>query len=167
VALLRVAYRVAYRLLLAYAFVVRPRVGGVKCLVWDERGRALFVRHTYGDRRAWELPGGGLKAGEDPWDAVRREAREELGVDVAEWDELGHVDGPWYFKRERLTCFAAPWPAGRRPRFDPVEIGDAAWLALDPPPTPLGPATEAVLELLARTPQGSPSPGVESGQGDH
>ncbi len=149
VALLRVAYRVAYRLLLAYAFVVRPRVGGVKCLVRDERGRALFVRHTYGDRKAWELPGGGLKAGEAPRDAVRREAREELGVDLGEWDELGHVDGPWYFKRERLSCFAAAWPPGARPSFDPVEIADAAWLPLDPPPRPLGPATAAVVAMLA------------------
>ncbi len=150
-ALLRLAYRVAYRLLLAYSFVVRPRVGGVKCLVRDARGRALFVRHTYGDRRAWELPGGGTKAGEDPLEAVRREAREELGPDIAEWVEVGQVDGPWYFKRERLTCFAAPWPEGARPSFDPVEIGDAAWFALDDPPVPQGPATRAVLELIART----------------
>ena len=146
--LLRLAYRAAYRALIAYSFVVKPRVGGVKCVVRDERGRALFVRHTYGDRRAWELPGGGLKAGESPRAAVRREAFEELGVDIAEWDEVGHVDGPWYFKRERLTTFAAPWPPGARPRFDPVEIGDAAWFALDAPPARLGPATQSVISAF-------------------
>lgn len=147
VALLRLGYRFAYRALLAYAFVVRPRVGGVKCLVRDERGRALFVRHAYGDRAAWELPGGGLKPPESPLEAVRREAREELGVDIGEWVEVGHVDGPWYFKRERLTLFAAPWPAGRRPSFDAVEIADAGWFDPDAPPAPLSAPTTAVLGL--------------------
>jgi 8-oxo-dGTP pyrophosphatase MutT (NUDIX family) len=148
VALLRLAYRAAYRALIAYSFVVRPRVGGVKCLLRDERGRVLFVRHTYGDRRAWEIPGGGLKAGEDPLAGARREAHEEVGVDVADWARVGHVDGPWYFKRERLILFEAAWPRGTRPRFDPVEIGDAAWFAADAPPARLGPATRAALQLL-------------------
>ncbi|HEU4571405.1 MAG TPA: hypothetical protein VFR93_01865, partial [Candidatus Limnocylindrales bacterium] len=68
VALLRLGYRVAYRALNAYAFFRRPQVRGVMCVVSDGRGRILLVRHTYGDRRAWELPGGwpGGAASVDP-----------------------------------------------------------------------------------------------------
>ena len=148
VALLRLGYRVAYRLLMAYAFVRRPKVTGVKCVVVRADGRVLFVRHAYGDRSAWELPGGGIKRGELPREAVRREAREELGVDLGTWEDLGAAEGPWYFGRQPLTCFRAAWPAGARPRFDPVEIGDAAWFALDAPPARIGPATRDVLHLL-------------------
>ena len=53
----------------------------------DDRDRVLFVRHTYGDRTPWEMPGGGLRRGEAPEAAVRREMREELGIELVELRE--------------------------------------------------------------------------------
>ena len=86
----RVAYRVAHRLLRVYWRVARPQTRGVKCVVRDGDA-VVFVRHAYGDRRLWELPGGGIKRGEEPRDAAAREAREELGLDLADWRSLGTV----------------------------------------------------------------------------
>ena len=88
----RVAYRVAHRLLRVYWRVARPHTRGVKCVV-REGDAVVFVRHAYGDRRQWELPGGGIKRGEDPRDTAAREAREELGLDLADWRALGTVEG--------------------------------------------------------------------------
>jgi 8-oxo-dGTP diphosphatase len=49
----------------------------------------------------WELPGGKVEPGEQPRDALQREIREELGVEI----ELGaRVDGP----------LAGGWPLGDR-----------------------------------------------------
>ena len=146
-ALLRLGYRVAYRLLNAWAFVRRPRVRGCMVLLSDARGRVLLVRHTYGDRSAWELPGGWVERGEEPVEAARRETREELGADIADWAPVGAVAGHWHFKREQLSFFAAPWPGGE-PRVDPVEIAEAAWFHPAGPLPKLGAGTEAVLASL-------------------
>ena len=147
VALLRLAYRIAYRLLNAYAFVRRPRVRGTMCLVRDGHGRVLLVRHTYGDRAAWELPGGWVGRTEKPIDAARREAFEELGVRIEHWEPLGAIEGLWHFKHERLTFFAGGWPGGAA-TIDPVEIAEARWFALDDLPPALGEGTAAVITAL-------------------
>jgi ADP-ribose pyrophosphatase YjhB (NUDIX family) len=50
----------------------------VKALIKDERGRILIIKENQG---TWSLPGGGLDFGEDAIDGVKRELKEELGVD--------------------------------------------------------------------------------------
>ncbi|MGW4373590.1 NUDIX hydrolase [Streptomyces albidoflavus] len=42
-----------------------------------EDGRVLLAHHRSGN---WTLPGGGVEAGEDPFDAVTRELAEETGL---------------------------------------------------------------------------------------
>jgi 8-oxo-dGTP pyrophosphatase MutT (NUDIX family) len=113
-------------------------------LLHDAEGRVLLVRHTYGDRRAWELPGGWVKRDEEPVEAARRETLEELGADVVDWEPVGVVGGLWHFKREQLSFFRGAWPGGA-PRVDPVEIAEVGWFALDALPARLGVGTRAVL----------------------
>lgn len=50
-------------------------------MLFDEAGRLLVLQTTY--KSGWTLPGGAMEAnGESPWDACRREVREETGLDV-------------------------------------------------------------------------------------
>lgn len=127
--LLRAAYRVGYRVLRVYWRAANPEKRGVKCVLTRD-GEVLLVRHTYGREERWELPGGGVKRGEEPAAAARREAREELGVDVADWRFLGdlfeRIDG----KRDRLWCFESELTSGEID-FDRAEIAEARWFDRD------------------------------------
>lgn len=50
-------------------------------LLRDEQGRILLLKPTY--KSGWTLPGGVMESnGETPWEACRREVREETGLTV-------------------------------------------------------------------------------------
>jgi 8-oxo-dGTP diphosphatase len=56
----------------------------VACALIERDGRLLAVRRsaTMSLPLKWEFPGGKIEAGESPADCLRRELREELGVEV-------------------------------------------------------------------------------------
>ena len=144
VPLRRIAYRVAYRLLQAWSRLRPAAAQGVKCVLRHE-GRILFIRHTYGDRDLWELPGGGLHRGEAPLAAAAREAREELGVELV-WRPLATIE----LRDHRLTTmhvFAADATTGTVTP-DPGELAEVRWAAPGAPPSPLSPSSTAILQLL-------------------
>lgn len=58
----------------------RP-IATVGALILDEAGRGLFVR-THKWRGAWGVPGGKIERGETMQDALRRELREETGLEI-------------------------------------------------------------------------------------
>jgi 8-oxo-dGTP pyrophosphatase MutT (NUDIX family) len=66
----------------------KPHLAGVTIVARDSAGRVLLVRHTY-DRGAWTLPGGGIRHGEEPAAAARREFAEELRCPVEQLEEAG------------------------------------------------------------------------------
>src|SRR5487761_1787870 len=53
---------------------------GVAALIEDENGRVLVLLSRH--RCRWQLPGGTVNAGEQVERAVRREVREELGLEL-------------------------------------------------------------------------------------
>jgi ADP-ribose pyrophosphatase YjhB (NUDIX family) len=55
---------------------------GVAAIILNEKGQILLCEHSYLRTTPWGLPGGDLKAGEEPCEGVRRELREETGMQV-------------------------------------------------------------------------------------
>jgi ADP-ribose pyrophosphatase YjhB (NUDIX family) len=145
VAVLRRLYRVAWRLVQLRSLLWPRRGRGVKCVL-THRGRVLLVRHTYGARHTWYLPGGAARRGEPPTRAAAREMEEELGLRDLELSELATQDMLLERIAVRLTCLHAEL---RDPtlRTDPVEIAEARWFALDALPTPRGGEVGLLLTL--------------------
>jgi 8-oxo-dGTP diphosphatase len=87
---------------------VLPRLpASAGALVWDRRGRLLILNPTY--KGGWTVPGGVIEAdGESPWEACKRETREECGL-VVQHGRLACVD----FLRPRQDR-----PGGMRFLFD-------------------------------------------------
>ena len=64
------------------------------------QGTVLLAQRREGDEQGllWEFPGGKVEDGEDPRQALEREIREELGVDVAAGELF---DATYYFYPNR------------------------------------------------------------------
>lgn len=59
---------------------------GVTGVIFNERNEILLFKHTYRQHQ-WSLPGGYMKAGEHPAEAIEREIKEESQL-VVSADEL-------------------------------------------------------------------------------
>lgn len=59
---------------------------GVTGVIFNDKKEVLLFKHSY-RQQAWSLPGGYLKAGEHPAEALEREIKEESGL-VVSADEM-------------------------------------------------------------------------------
>ena len=73
----------------------------VAAVIRDRRGRILLARRTEGRDLAglWEFPGGKCEAGETAEEALRRELREELGIEIEIGTRLIRVPQAYPSKR--------------------------------------------------------------------
>lgn len=108
-----------------------PSVNGC---VFDRAGRVLMARH--GDDGLWATPGGGVDPGERPEEAVVRELREELAIEVEVRGLVGVFGGPEYrtvypngHEVAYVIAMYACTLASGTPVPDGDEITDYRWVA--------------------------------------
>lgn len=68
---------------------------GVGAIIVDGQGRLFLARRgpkAKNERGLWEFPGGSVELGERLVDALRREIREEYGVEIEVGEQLDVVD---------------------------------------------------------------------------
>lgn len=92
-------------------------------------GRLLIARRPEGRHMAgrWEFPGGKLEKGESPEDAVEREIREELGLDVRA-GQIYQAIAYSYPEKDVLLLFYAAAVVSGEPR--PIEEAEIRWVTV-------------------------------------
>src|SRR6059058_6428894 len=107
---------------------------GVRALVVDPDDRVLMLRYGSSYDQWWITPGGGVDAGESDEQALRRELREELGIEDFELGELvdereRHFLGEPGFGGQTNRIYLVRVPAFEARVISEAE--EARWFAVD------------------------------------
>lgn len=105
-------------------------------LIFNDAGQILLLKHRFRAGSGWGIPGGFLEHGEQPEQALRRELREEVGLEVS------HVEifTARSFKRPRqveilFRCRPSSQTAQVKPRT--MEVERAEWFSIQKLPAGL------------------------------
>ena len=135
-----------------------PRIVGVRGIVVDRRRdpdqpHVLLVHHSYG-KPAWHLPGGGVKRRETIEQAVRREVREEAGIEVTGPVKLqGTYSNLREGKSDHISVFVIEhWRRHRDEEDDDAEIAAKGFFPTTPDglPETTSPGTRRRLDEWAK-----------------
>ncbi len=118
--------------------------------VLEERGRVLLIRRSAHVTRPgmWCFPGGHVEPGETSRKAIRRELKEELGIETVPVRRLGSIRLP------QAGYVLAVWRVERRSgilRPNPAEIAEVRWIEPEAIRTITDglPSNEAVVAMLS------------------
>jgi 8-oxo-dGTP diphosphatase len=98
----RMVFRLAFPLAVAWWHLRRPHHAGAVVAIHVD-GALLLVRSSY--RAAWNFPGGGIRHGETPEAAARRELAEEIGLEAPALHPAGIACGIWDGRRDKVHFF--------------------------------------------------------------
>ena len=116
-------------------------------------GRLLITQRLPGSHLGglWEFPGGKREPGETYEECLRRELREELGIEVVVVELVESIAHDYPEKSVHLKFYRCRWQRGR-PR--PVGCHDLKWIAADEIPRYAFPAADMrLLDRLRRSPE--------------
>ena len=109
---------------------------GVGAIIVDNRGRLFLARRgikAKNERGLWEFPGGSVEFGETMAAALRREMREEFGIEIIVGELLDVVDH--ILKEERQHWVSATYLctiiAGEPHIMEPEKCAEIGWFSTD------------------------------------
>lgn len=132
----RAGLRLAHAVRRRWWRLAKVKLNGCRILAFDDAGRVLMIRHSYGSGN-WMLPGGGIDRGEDPLAAALRELREECGCQLDQPRLFAVVEEPLYGTVNRVHLVSGM--AKGAPRGDGREVIELGFFSGDQLPQPLSP----------------------------
>ena len=92
-------------------------------IIVDKEGQVLLLKHRFRAGSGWGIPGGFIESGEHPEEALRRELREEVGLEL---EHVRVVTARTFKKTRQIEILFCCRPKGdAQPQS--VEIRRAAW----------------------------------------
>jgi len=122
-----------------------PRISPAMMVLVRKGPAILLARHGRNANR-WSALAGFLEAGESLEEAVHREVREEVGLEVR--DLRYFASQSWPYPHSLMVAFTAEW-AGGEPRPDGVEIAEARFYGPGEALPPLPPSQSVARALIA------------------
>ncbi len=98
---------------------------GLSIIIPNTEGRLLLGKHQYSGNNPWRLIGGYINRNENIYDAAKREAKEELGIDIEPVRVLRIRSG--FACRVEITLVAKPVPHDVAFVIDKKELKEVGW----------------------------------------